>query len=229
MCTQFFSFTPLWVVYSYFGPSLTSFIVADCCYNYSAHDEENLKRNHAKACTNTEIIQLLYCVSEGPLNGCSLFQLTQLRKMNEIASLNSGKHNENKMGMSCGRQLGASLFLVFEHEILRRSKQVDKQTGGPSVLLQMNSQNRWQNNGRVDEALSSRRNNGSSISSLTDIYSLLACVGNVLFVAFNFVTIALFILHKLQMQTSKWRCSQFIVLLISKIRNSGLKTEKRHV
>lgn len=31
------------------------------------------------------------------------------------------------------------------------------------------------------------------------------------------------------MQTSKWRCSQFIVLLISKIRNSGFKTEKSHV
>lgn len=129
------------------------------------------------------------------------------------------------MGMCCARQLDASLFLVFQREILRRSKQVDNQTG----CLQMNSQNRWQNNGRVDEALSSRRNNGSSISSLTDIYGLLACVGNVLFIAFNFVTIGIFVLHKLQMQTSKWRCSQFIVLLISKIRNSGFKTEKRHV
>lgn len=125
------------------------------------------------------------------------------------------------MGMCCSRQLGASLpfflSLFFQHEILWFAKQVDNQTSRPSIVLQMNSRNRRRNNGRVDETLSSRRNNGSSISLLTGIYGLLAGIGSVLLLAFNFVTIGPF--HSSQIGNTNFKLEMLTLYCVINLPN----------
>lgn len=94
------------------------------------------------------------------------------------------EHNEN---INNGNVLWLSAGCISSFGLSTLNSLACK-TSRPSVLL-VSSQNRRQNNGSVDETLSLRQNNGSSISLLTVIYGLVACIGNVLFIAFNFVTI----------------------------------------